>query len=901
MYKKTKKYNKLKQLDHILRLFILLSAVCISIAANAQSDTNSVAKTLDSSNFALKDTIKKPISNDSIKKTVPVSKNSSIESTINYSAKDSIRVDVIRQKVHIYGQAHVDYGEITLDAAYIEIDWSKNLLSAKGRIDSSGNYVERPKFKQGGEGGEVDSMAFNFQTQRGLIHGVVTEQGGGYIQGETVKKNKDGEMYIHNATYSTCNLENPHFYIKADKMKMVPEKLVVSGPFHIVLSDIPTPIGFIFGLFPIPKENSSGIIQPSIRTQATKGVGLSKGGYYWAVNDYLGVRMVGDIFANGSWRAELSAKYNARYRFQGDFAIGLSNIFNGFNDEDKPEKNSYMIRWKHTETSKKNSSFSANVQMQSANYIQNNSVNFNRILKTDFSSNIRYTKRFGKSPFSMSMNMSQNQNAQGKMNFRVPDVNLNMTRRQPFKRYRGVGSEYIKNFAVNYNGVFKNSFSNIVTPVYGESLSGLTNILGSTDTPDTIAFSLNNLPNLVFENGKYGYKHSTTIQNNFKALKYFTVNPNLSYEEIYYDKKLDYEWVESQDSIQVNTIDGMNRVYNYSMGVNLNTVLYSFFAIKGKRIPKIRNMMRPQIGYRYRPDFSDPRFDYYQSVVVDTQSTEQSLSRYNNFSFTTPGSGNQNLLTWSLANNIEIKFPAKNDSAKTPKPFRLLNFNLASNYNFTADSLKAAPLSVSANTKIKGFDINYSSNHSFYEMVSVDSQQVTINQYYGLDHEFWQPLRTTRANFTVGTSFNPAARKKKLPTDEEEAELTPSQQAELDYIAANPGEYIDFNIPWNIRLNYNLSWSKPNLEPATISQAIRGSGNLSLSKKWKVTFSSTYNMQEKTLAATNIGIVRDLHCWEMSFDWIPTGRFQSIQFTIRAKSALLQALEYTHAPQHYLY
>jgi hypothetical protein len=48
----------------------------------------------------------------------------------------------------------------------------------------------------------------------------------------------------------------------------------------------------------------------------------------------------------------------------------------------------------------------------------------------------------------------------------------------------------------------------------------------------------------------------------------------------------------------------------------------------------------------------------------------------------------------------------------------------------------------------------------------------------------------------------------------------------------------------------------------------------------------------KEITMTQIGITRDLHCWEMSFNWVPNGSMKMWDFTIRVKAPVLSDLKY---------
>ena len=901
MHKKTKKKVNLKQISHILKSFFSITTFLLSVFSFAQTEN------VDSLNqISLSDTsailLDSTQNNDTI--SLKVEPESVIENTINYTAKDSIKVDVIRQKVYIYGDAKVVYGTMTLKAEFIEIDWTKNQLSAKGGVDSLGNEFGIPNFKEGTDEYNAHSILYNFESKKGLITGIITQQGEGYIHGDTVMKNEYDEMFIKTAKYTTCNLDHPHFYIQSTKMKMVPDKVVVSGPFNIVIEDIPTPIGFLFGIFPMPKEKNSGIVPPSPSTVGRKGLGLMQGGYYWGISDKLDAKLIGDIFMNGSWRAELLTNYFSRYKHRGLIKFGMSQINDGYNEDTLGSRKSifdrrgYILNWNHSQLTNKNSKFSADVQIQSPTYNSDNFVNYSATLQNQFNSNIKYHKKFGNTPFSLDMNLKMDQANAGNVVFKLPSTTLRMQRQNPFSTYRGFGKNYIKQFNFDYTANFDNEFSNIKTnDLFNFNFNNLkVPIIGDRERPDTL--NARQLSQSVF-NGKFGFKHGTTIQNPIKLKNdQLTLTPNLTYNEIYYDKKLDYNWVVDSNKLGINVVNGFQRIQDYNYGVNLTTVMYSFLAIKGKNIPVIRNRMTPSIGYLYRPDFSGftlndinysaNKYVYQELVQKDTLGSYGTFSKYHDFIYVVPTNKAQNFLNYSLSNNIEMKVNNKKDTLNPTKKIDLIRqLNFASSYDFTADSMNFAPLNVNASTSLFGINIVYTSAHSFYKLDSTGGILKEVNQLYSEGRHWSQPLRTTNANFTLTKSFKPKARVKK---EIDESTLNEREKAELEYLRNNPSMYVDFSVPWSLNVNYNLRWVKgiSTKDTMQLTQTLAFTGDLSLTKKWKVAFSSTYDVVGQSFAASSISIVRDLHCWQLSIDWVPTGFNRSISFKLNALSPMLQ-------------
>jgi hypothetical protein len=105
------------------------------------------------------------------------------------------------------------------------------------------------------------------------------------------------------------------------------------------------------------------------------------------------------------------------------------------------------------------------------------------------------------------------------------------------------------------------------------------------------------------------------------------------------------------------------------------------------------------------------------------------------------------------------------------------------------------------------------------------------------------------------------------------------------------GDYVDFDIPWSVRLDYSFSYSKKKAD-VTLVQTVRASGDFSLTPKWKIGFNSGYDLDRKQFTTTNLSIYRDLHCWEMRISVVPFGNYKSYNFQINAKSSILSDLKY---------
>ncbi|MBK8847434.1 MAG: hypothetical protein IPO27_13165 [Bacteroidetes bacterium] len=120
----------------------------------------------------------------------------------------------------------------------------------QGLPDSSGKIVGVPVFKQNTDEVKAATILYNFESKKGEISGIVTRQGEGYILGDTVIKTAGDDYFIKSGRYTTCDAEEPHFYIKSDKLKVIKNKQVVTGPANLYIEGIPTPLAIPFGFFP---------------------------------------------------------------------------------------------------------------------------------------------------------------------------------------------------------------------------------------------------------------------------------------------------------------------------------------------------------------------------------------------------------------------------------------------------------------------------------------------------------------------------------------------------------------------------------------------------------------------------------------------------------------------------
>jgi LptD protein len=860
-----------------------------------QRDTLAPKPDLTDDNLAPSDT-------SSVKKdSVNTAKKGDIETTILYSATDSINFSIDRKIVKLYGDGHVKYGSIELDAELITIDYESSTITANGKPDSLGRLVGFPIFKDGNDEYETKGMVYNFKNKKAKITEVVTKQGEGFVAGAEVFKNEKNELFTRNNTYTTCDLKDPHFRIISKKAKAIPGDKIVTGPFYMEFNHVPIPLGFAFGMFPSQRKAQSGIIIPEYGEEQKRGFFMRNIGYFFDISDYIKVTVLADLYSKGSNALKINTNYNNRYKYSGSFNFSYTN--NRFTDkiEEQGGTKDFSLSWSHSPRSRGSSRFSASVQAATSTFTRNNFIGgisgasaqqFNNASRK-LTSNVSYSKTFPGTPFSLGINLRHSQDiATGVVDLPMPDVSFNVNNLYPFKNKR-LG-EALENLNIRYSMTGTNQITNNIGRI-------------GNSTKDSIAsFNFQNLP-LFLENAKNGIKHSIPLSTTIKVLKYFALSPSINFDQTFYFKKLLWE-ADATEKIAVSkTVNTFNSFLNYSFSVGMNTRIYGTYLSKNptSKIKGIRHIITPSVSYSYTPDFTD---QYYQTVYLkDARGVSQPVlkSIHEGFVYGSSRQGESNSLGLSFGNTVELKVRSKKDTVDR-KISLFNNLSISTGYNFLAKEYKLSPISISANTNVLNNKINININGTldpyYYEKgwndltVPVEGRSIIERK---IDRYAWdagQGLgRITSAGLAFSTNLSPKGQKKDTENRDKIAKSN-ATQADKNYLLQNPNTYIDFKIPWNFRVSYNINYNRGLYDSSTpsttqITQAMNFSGDLSMTEKWKITFSSGYDFVKSEITQSNFGISRDIHCWQMSLNWVPFGAFQSYLFNIGVKSTLLRDLK----------
>lgn len=869
----------MKSLTHILTIFLILSLSVFSAFSQDKISVKTTSKNLKDSVSVIGTPDSIRVKRDSTLINKDSTKNKGgLQAEVSIIARDSQRTEVDKNISHLYKGAKVKYQDFELSADYIRLDRNKKQIFASGVIDHNGKYVGRPIVMTGSESPKtVDSLLYDYEKQEGNTYGIMTDVEGGFIQAKVVRKNLYDEMSLYHGLYSTCNLPEPHTHFGIFLSKgIVTKNQIIAGPSYLVLQNIPLKfIGFPFAFFPKPDKRSSGFLFPSFGEDYTRGFAMRDIGWYLAFNDYWDSEVRGSLYSKGSWEASINTRYTVNYKYNGGFNIRYASTKAGVEGTDNYGTNKdFNVTWNHTQRQEANpgTSFSANVNFGTGSYFRNTGANgtntYNDITKNNMSSSISYGKVFadGKVNFTSSLSHRQDMST-GNVYLQLPNFSLNVSSFNPFDSKDRVDEQkWYQRINVGY------------------SLQG-TNTL---NTGDSTLFTKQTLKK--FTNG---FQHNIPISLSLNAFKYFQFNTSVNYTERWYLQSTRQRMENTKEGYiaVLDTVQGFRRAYDYSVSTGLSTKIYGKYPKIGK-IQAIRHVITPSVNINYRPDFSDAMYGFYKNYV-DQYGIINRYSIFDKNVYGSPSAGKSMGIGFSVDNNIEAKIKSKSDTTDggIKKVPLLQGLSISGNYNFVADSMKLSPLNFSGRTALFGEKINVNFNGTF-DPYAIDQAGQRYNKYVINEGKL---ARLTNFGLSFDYSLNPKAAKNRNNNIDSlrsqiGSNMTPEQAQALSRISADPNAFVNFSIPWNLAGSFSFQYSKPG-QVSTITSTVNIHGDVSLTPKWKVTFNSGFDLKAKEITLTQFNIYRDLHCWDIAIGWTPFGRYQSYNFTIRAKSSILQDLK----------
>src|SRR5574344_2715351 len=840
-------------------------------------------------------------------------KKSSLEAPVVYEAKDSMTFFMDSKNAYLYGDASVKYQNINLTSEKMRMNMDSSTVHATYGLDSLGNKFGKPVFKEGSDEYKIENMSYNFDTKKGYITNIYTAQDEGFLTSEESKKGADGVYYLKGGTYTTCDEEHPHFYIRMSRAKVRPGKSVFSGPAWLVVEDVPIPLAVPFSYFPITSTYSSGFIMPTYGDEFTRGFYLRDGGYYFAINDRMDLKLTGEIFTKGSWGLGAQTTYRRRYKYSGNFYFNYQVTKEGEkNMPDYSETKNFKIQWSHRTDPKAspNSSFSASVNFATQSYERNNLsslYNPTSYSQSTRTSSVSYSHNFRKIGLSMSSSFNISQNMRDStIALTLPSLSLSLSRFYPFKRKHQVGKErWYEKISMNYTGTLSNSISTKEDKLMHSSL---------------------------LKEWRNGMKHTIPISASFNLLKFINVTPTLNYTERWYTNKVMQNWDEQGQTVAKDTIYGFNRVFDYNLSLSANTKLYGMYKpnpkVFGKKLQMVRHVFTPSISFSYAPDFGDEKWGYWKTYTRTDEDGNVSLisySPYANSLYGAPSTGKTGAMSFDISNNIEAKIKDRNDSIKKISIIDELGASLS--YNMAAERQPWSNLSTRLRLKWGKTTFNMNAVFQTYAYEFDKNGNVVVGDRTEWSYGRWGRFQGMSKNLSY--TFNNQSyrkikeklirlfsRKEELSNDdlieEEDEEYEDDLETNVDrtHQSKRAGSnsdgldedgYMKFEMPWAFSISYGVTMYEDRSKdinvktmryPYSFTQNLNFSGNLSLSSKWNCSFSSGWDFTTKKLSMTTVNISRDMHCFNISCGLV-FGLYTSYHVSLRANaSTLTDALKY---------
>ena len=845
-----------------------------------KTETDSQERILDS----LNKNVKKPILLDKVK----------------YTAKDCVYINRKDNKLILYNEAELYYQDIELRAGIIILDYKTNEVNA-GRIEIDSTLVQFPYFKQANNEVNPDSIRFNFDTQKALIWNSKSGQNGMDVYAAITKKQNDSVYFIKDARVSTAGEliggdegEGIDYYFKVRKGKIVPGGKIITGFTNMFIADVPTPVAIPFAFFPTTQDKESGFIIPSINDSNLRGYAVQNGGYYLALSEYFDLSLLGDYYTNGSYGFRGDSKYRKRYKYNGSFSFRYENLIDNARGLPEYSKSTvFNIRWNHSKDPKSspNSTFSASVNFGSSDYFRQsvNQLNTPNFLNNNLSSSISYSKSFPEYPrVNVSLTTAMSQNSQSKaVNLTLPTLQTTMERIFPFKPKNGTAKGFFQNINFQYAGRAENRIITTEEKLFGP---------------------------MMFDNAKYGMKHTIPLSTNFKLLKYLSVSTSANYNEVWTQNMINYNDFDIEtNSIKKDTINKIGAFREYNFSASMGTTIYGTVNFgEDKKIQSIRHTIRPSISYSNRPSFEQ----YYDTYIIDAEGNTAEYTRYQNSLFGVPGRNLSNSMSIGLNNNFEAKVRNDKDSTSNElkKVVLLNNFNISTAHNFAADSLRWTPIRMGSGFSLlkDKMTINFGATFDPY---ALNENNIRINTYNILNGGGLLRLTSANINMNYSITSNELKGKENEEDNEEKSQSynmieSTSSGGRDDDLFGRAEDFSDrrmnaendkpvpkypsyrTEIPWDLTFAYSLTYNNNRRQRDFTNNSLMFSGNIELTPKWKVGLSSGYDFKGKGFTYTQLRFNRDLNSWRLNFSWVPFSDRSSWNFFIGIKSGLLSDIKY---------
>jgi hypothetical protein len=839
----------------------------------------------------------------------------------------------------------MSYRDATLKARTIEMNFKTSVLQASGAPSDTAARA-RPTFQRGeNQSFTGKTLSYNLRTRRGRVVAARTQQQDGYVQGEAVKVFEDSTLLVRDGTYTTCNCppgETPSYSLRSNQMK-VQGRWVYTGPVQLYLFNIPTPLWLPFGFFPNVPGRRSGPLAPSYGQDRRKGLFLRDWGWYFALNAYTDLQLRASVWSRGSFEVNPTFRYRKRYSYNG--RVDLTYRRTRIGEEEDPNftnRHRGQLRWSHSQDLSPTARIRGDVNLvTSTDFARRNSNNYDDAVSQEISSNLRYSKNWPGDGKNLSISANQRQQLQsGQVSMTLPSLNFSQRSFKLFDIEQAVGEDrWYEKITTSYDLSVENNYS--FRPRDPEEIrarddSTLADSLEQANVTDIAWYeALVNRRKYRLATGNdepfdFQATHRIPVSASFRLNRYnLSLSPNFRYNSdwrISTTRKFVDVNTDSVDTdtvnVSANTVERRVRGFyarrGFSTGISANTELFGIFPLRLGPLEGLRHRMAPSLSLNFRPNFNAPfwgrtrtlRYDNGDPVIDDQTGTP---IRYDILGGNrVRGSTEQRTLSFNLDNELETKYVTVDSTGeRSEETIKLLDFDLDTAYNFTADSLKLSDIGLRARTTIQDFSVRSSMTFSPYALRptgSGDERRLRRVDRFMFAENPLTPVRLTRFRLNVSGSFEGGGGSRgasvrrgrhsrsglrgrgRRGQRRSARRSSRSRSSTASSSHSRPSGYLDSKIPWSLSFNFNYSFRKPRKRVENQNATLDAQFSLNVTPKWFLEGRTGYDLIQNEVATTSINVTRDLGCWIMSFSWVPFGVRQSYSFNLQVKSGQLSQL-----------
>jgi len=840
------------------------------------------------------------------------------------------------------GTIELDFQSGTLEAKGAPSDTVQNgrPLFQRGPGGGSGGQSGGGGLRStGGRGGESftgDVLSYNLNTKRGRVVSARTARRDAFIEGGAVKMFEDSTLFVQDGTYTTCDCPpgvTPSYSLRSSEMK-VQGKWVYTGPIQLFLFNVPTPLWLPFGVLPNVEGRRSGPLAPEYG-EDRRGFFLKNWGWYFALNAYTDLTLQASVWSKGSFEIRPRFRYRKRYKYNGDLRFTYRRVRIGEEEDPSPvRRHEGQLEWRHSQDLSPTSRLSGDIDLAtSSDFARRNSDSYDEAVRQDISSNISYSKNWpgGGRQFNVSARQQQ-QLQSGDVSMTLPNLSFSQNSFKPFKQEQRVGDErWYEKITTSYQFDLTNSFD--FRPRDPEQLREQ----GDTTLADAIERADVDWYEALVDRDKYELatgddqlydfeaSHRIPLNMSFRVDRYnLTLSPNAQYTSDWFINTV--RRVAKRDSaggvgeIVERTKPGFYARRQFNTSFSASSEIFGTFPVGLGPFQGLRHRMSPSLSTNYQPNFNAPVWGRTRPLRFDdgTLVPKDSLDQPRRYDILNGSPIRSSTERWSLDFSLRNVFETKRvrvDSTgeKETDKITLLNLDVSGlSYNFAADSFQVGNrINLNARTRIDPFNISARSTFSPYVLGSrrtADGDRIfrEVDQLLISENPL-QPARLTDFRFSLSANFsgesgngrrNHSANQSRQPRPGGRArqdgtgQSRPGAQRQNNRRADTDAHtFSEFQVPrWSLDFNFNYSVRKPRKEITSRDATLGVNFSLNVTPLWRVRGNTGYDLIDNEMSTTRISINRNLGCWNMSFSWVPFGRFQQYSFNLQVSSGQLSQL-----------